>query len=244
MNENRALEVELKGEIAEPAFGMPNGDGAVVIKLLPNTGDAENALLDPKAELVAGEERGAVFTEVEPEAAVKETIELKGLELEGAEPISEFAKLGKLPMFDFSGGIKFDLLAELCVGSDLLFPDWAHWFPDNVADSDDVTLDLSKEATELTPPNCGEKVNGVLLLPVLDLSCAAKKLAPPNFGEKLKGALLLPDGGAPADWEAVPKDIFEDVNELLGPVLEKVKLPPVELLCMLNGNVVSGAALN
>jgi len=86
VNENTVLEVELKGEIAEPAFGVPNGDGAVVIKLLPKLGDAENALLDPKAELVAGEDRGVVFTEVEPEAAVKETIELKGLELEGAEP--------------------------------------------------------------------------------------------------------------------------------------------------------------
>lgn len=87
VNENIELEVELKGEIAEPAFGMPNGDGAVVIKLLPKLGDAENALLDPKAELVAGKDRGGVvFTEVESEAAVKVTIELKGLELEGAEP--------------------------------------------------------------------------------------------------------------------------------------------------------------
>lgn len=133
-------------------------------------------------------------------------------------------------MFELSGDIKFDLLAELCVNSELLFPDWASWFPDNIADPDDVTF--------------GEKFNGVLLLPVLDLSWAAKKLAPPNFGEKLKGALLLPDGGAPVDWEVVPADIFEDVDKLLGPVLEKVKLPPVELLCMLNGGVVSGAALN
>ena len=86
MNENTALEVELKGKTAEPAFRMPNGDGAIVIKLLPNIGDAENALLDSRAELVAGKDRGVVFTEVEPEAAVKETTELKGLELEGAEP--------------------------------------------------------------------------------------------------------------------------------------------------------------
>lgn len=147
-------------------------------------------------------------------------------------------------MFDFSGDIKFHLLTELCVDSELLFPDWAHWFRGNIVDSDDVTLGLSREATELTLPNCGEKFNGVLLLPVLDLSWAATKLAPPNFGEKLKGALLLPDGGAPADWEVVPANIFEDVNELLGPVFKKVKLSPVELLCMLNGSVVSGAALS
>lgn len=147
-------------------------------------------------------------------------------------------------MFDFSRDIKFDLFTELCVDCKLLFPDWAHWFPDSIVDSADVTLDLSREATELTLPYCGEKFNGVLLLPALYLSWAAKKLAPPNFGKKLKGVLLLPDGGAPADWEVEPANIFEDMDELLGPVLEKVKLPPVELLRMLNGSVVSGAALN
>lgn len=44
VNENTALE-GLKG-IAEPLFGMPNDDGAVVIGLLLNIGDTENALLD------------------------------------------------------------------------------------------------------------------------------------------------------------------------------------------------------
>lgn len=85
MNENTALEVELKGEIPEPVFRMPNSDGAVVTELLPNIGDADNALVDPKV-VVAGKDRGILFTEVKPEAAVKETTELKGLELEGAEP--------------------------------------------------------------------------------------------------------------------------------------------------------------
>jgi hypothetical protein len=85
VNENTVHGVELKGEIPEPVFRMPNGDGAVVIKLLPNIGDAKNVVEDPKAEVVAGKDRGVVFTKVEPEAAVKETTELKGLELEGAE---------------------------------------------------------------------------------------------------------------------------------------------------------------
>lgn len=85
VNENTALKVELKGKMSEPLFGMPNCDGAVVIELLPNIGDAENALVDLKA-VVAGKDRGIVFTEVEPEAALKETRELKGLELAGAEP--------------------------------------------------------------------------------------------------------------------------------------------------------------
>jgi hypothetical protein len=129
-------------------------------------------------------------------------------------------------VFDFSGDIKFDLLTELFVDSD----------------SDDVTLDLSRDATELTLPNCGEKFNGVLLPPALDLSWAANELAPPNFGEKLKVILLLPDCSAPADSEVVPANIF--VNGLLGPVLEKVNLSPVVLLCMLKGSVVSGAALS
>lgn len=240
MNENTALEVELEGEKAEPVFCMPNKDGAVVAKLLPNIGDTENALLAPKVELLAGKGSGAVVgREVEPEAAVKGNmeLELEGLELKGAEQNGELAKFGKFPMFDFSGGTKLNLLAELCVDNKLLFPDWAHLFPENNADSGEVTLDLPREATETTLPNCGEKLNGVLLLPSLDLSCAANKLAPLNFGEKLEGALPLPDGGASTDWEVVPANICENVDELLG-------LPPVELHCMLNGAAMIDSALN
>lgn len=196
MNENTVPE-GLKG-IAEPLFGMPNDDGAVVIGLLPNIGDTGNALLDPKAEVINGKDSGvAEVREVELEAAVEETTELKlkGPGLRGAEPN------GKRPMFDSSRDIKSDLLAELCVHNELLFPDWVNWFPDNNVDSGEVTLDLSREATKLALPNCGEKLNGALLLPALDLSWAANKFAPPNFGEKLESALELPDVGAPADWE-------------------------------------------
>lgn len=209
VNENTALEGLM--DIAEPLFGMPNDDGAVVIGLLPNIGETENALLDPKAEeAIDGRGSGVVvITEVVPEAAVEETTELKlkGLGLRGAEPN------GKLPMFDSSGDIISDLLAELCVHNELLFPGWANWFPDNNVDSGEVTLDLSRDATKFTLPNCGEKLNGALLLPALDLFWAANKLAPPNFGEKLKGALALPDVGALADWEEA---VFVDKNGLFG----------------------------
>lgn len=181
VNENTVLE-GLKG-IAEPLFSMPNDDGAVVIGLLPNIGDTENALLDPKAEEAINGTGGGVVvvTEAEPEAAVEETteLELKVLGLRGAEPN------GKLPMFDLSGDIKSDLVAELCVHNELLFPGRANWFPANNIDSGDVTLDLSREATKFTLPKCGEKLSAAVLLPTLDLSWAANKLAPPKFGEKL-----------------------------------------------------------
>ena len=67
VNENTALGVGLKSEVAGPVFGMPNEDGTDVVNWLPNIGDVDDAELDPKPELVAEDGRAVAATEVEPE---------------------------------------------------------------------------------------------------------------------------------------------------------------------------------
>jgi len=67
VNENTALGVGLKSEVAGPVFGKPNEDGTDVVNWLPNIGDVDDAELDTKPELVAEDGRAVTATEVEPE---------------------------------------------------------------------------------------------------------------------------------------------------------------------------------
>lgn len=127
VNENTALGVKLKGEEAEPKFGKP-----VVVNLLPNTDDAENAEPDPVAELDMGEKGGtATVTKVELEPAAEENKELalKGL----PKDADTTAELATLCEFKPDG---------LCVNTVLLFPGWVCWFPENIVGSVEADLEI------------------------------------------------------------------------------------------------------
>lgn len=119
VNENTALGGGLKSEVPGPVFGKPNEGETVVVDLLPNINDADDARLDPKAEL-----SGAVAaTEVEQAAQGKIELGLEAVEPIRTEPTCESAEFCKLPLLDFSEDLKLKLFAELCVNSELLFPD-------------------------------------------------------------------------------------------------------------------------
>lgn len=130
VNENTALGVKLKGEEAEPKFGKP-----VVVNLLPNTDDAENAEPDPVAELDMGEKGGtATVTKVELEPAEEnKELALKGLPKD-ADTTAELATLCEFKPDGFSDG--------LCVNTVLLFPGWVCWFPENIVGSVEADLEI------------------------------------------------------------------------------------------------------
>nr|CAB3462035.1 unnamed protein product [Digitaria exilis] len=90
---------------------MPNEGEKSVVDLLPNISDADDAGLDPKAELG----RAVAATEVEPdkEPVAQGNIELGlGAEPIGAEPACESAKLCEIPLFDFSEDLKLKLFPD------------------------------------------------------------------------------------------------------------------------------------
>jgi len=126
VNENTALGVGLKSEVAGPVFGKPNEDGTDVVNWLPNIGDVDDAELDTKPELVAEYGGAVAATEVKPEPGAQGNTELalKGLEHKGAKSTCESAKLCELPLFDICEDLKLKLFTELCMNSELLFPEW------------------------------------------------------------------------------------------------------------------------
>jgi hypothetical protein len=256
VNENTALGIELNGDVAGPVFGEPYESEAGVVNLLANTGCAENAGLELKAkdELVAGEDGGAVLAP-EPAAQENREFEFEGLEHIVAEPTGESAKLCELPEFKFSEDLELKLFPGLCVNRELQFSDCTLWFPEKNVGSGESALDISSEA-ELTVSNFWGKPKGVLLSTALDLSCTVEEPAMPNCCMELKlillfaasdlrwaaGELAVWTGGKPKEAPGLAvqdnaKDfaanIFEVADKLPKRVLEKVKLPPVEQLCVM-----------